>query len=94
MIYKSFLEMAKDEDRLCQEIQLRLNIIDAADQVRKDGGDVAAHGEMLAQASAEIARLLPALHTVRAAMGGRLMMLEDMAAVAIRERLGKPGGEA
>ena len=93
MIYKSFLEMARDEDRLCREIQLRLNIIETAKEVEAEGRDMTAHEAMLEKLHEETAKLLPALHAVRVAMGGRVMMLEDMAANVIRDRLRQPGGD-
>ena len=93
MFYTSFLEMANREDELCRDIQLRMNVLAAADQVEKEGVDTAAHSELLRAAGRGMAADLRELHMIRAEMGGRLMMYEDMAAKVLRDKMNQPGGD-
>lgn len=94
MIYRSFLELAREEDALCREIQERINMIHAGAEARKDGM-VGKLGEAaLERVGGEVAKLLPGLHRVRGEMGAHQMMLDAIAERALRERLEQPGVDA
>lgn len=93
MYYKSFLEMAQEELTLCEEIRWNINILSAAQQVEDEGTDTGAHAKLLSSAGEAVARSLPKLRKIRGEMGGRLMLMEEIAAAALRERLNEPGGD-
>lgn len=93
MFYKSFLELALEEKALCDEIQLKMNILDAAHQVELEGRDTSRHGELLRAAGRDMALAMPELRRVRAEMGGKLMMYEELATKSIQEHLTEPGGD-
>lgn len=94
MFYMSMMELMKQEDVLCREIQLAINITEAAEAAAADGCDGAAHSEVAKQAEEKLAEKLAALHRIRAEIGGHLMMMEDMAASTIRRKLESGEGEA
>ena len=87
MVYTSVLSLLEQEEKICREIQTRINILDGADQAKKDGFDMDRHKALLERASDDLRTLLPGLHKVRAELGGRLMMLERLAEDVIRRNL-------
>lgn len=93
MFYTSFLEMAAQEKDLCDEIQLQINILEASKQAEAEGIDTDKHAKLLAESGQRLAGALPKLHRIRAMMGGRLMMYEDMAAKVLRDKMNQPGGD-
>ena len=94
MFYMSMMELMKQEDVLCREIQLAINMTEAAEAAAEAGCEGAAHSEVARQAQEKLPVMLAALHRVRAEMGGHLMMMEDMAASTIRRKLESGEGEA
>lgn len=94
MIYRSFLELAREEDALCSQMQERINFIHAGTDARKDGMVGKMGEQALERAGEEVAKILPRLHRVRGEMGAHLMMLNALAERALRERLEQPGVDA
>ena len=94
MFYMSMMELMKQEDVLCREIQLAINMTEAAEAAVAAGCEGAAKSEVARQAQEKLPVMLAALHRIRAEMGGHLMMMEDMAASTIRRKLESGEGEA
>lgn len=94
MFYMSMMELMKQEDVLCREIQLAINMTEAAEAAAAAGCEGAAGSEVARQAQEKLPVMLAALHRIRAEMGGHLMMMEDMAASTIRRKLESGEGEA
>lgn len=87
MVYMSFMELMKREDAICRDIQLDINILAAAEAAEAEGIRSAEESTVVEKANGELPQLLADLHKVRAEMGGRIMMLEEIAAGVIREKL-------
>lgn len=91
MVYTSLLSLLQEEEKICREIQTRINILDGANQAEKDGHDMKRHEAILQRASEDIGALLPKLHKVRGEIGGKMMMLEAVAADVVSRRLQRSG---
>ena len=87
MVYMSLMELMKREDAICREIQLDINILAAAEAAEAEGVRSAEESAVVEKANNELPKLLADLHKVRAEMGGRVMMLEEIAAGVIRQKL-------
>lgn len=93
MFYKSFWEMAAEEKALCDEIQLQINILAAAEQAEAEGIDTKKHAGLLAESGKRLEMAMPKLHRIRTMIGARMMMCQESAEKLIRERLNEPGGD-
>lgn len=87
MVYTSLLSLLQEEEKICREIQTRINILEGANQAEKDGHNMEPHSALLQRASEDIGMLLPQLHRLRGEIGGKLMMMEAVAADVVGRRL-------
>ena len=80
-------QLAEKEDKICKEIQTVVNILDAFEQAEADGREMEKHKALKEKLENDLAVLLPKLRKVRAEMGARGMMLQEIASAVIRSRL-------
>ena len=72
MYYRSLLDLALEEDSLCEDIQMRINLLDAARQVELEGWDISKHAQLLSAAGNEAAVEMERLRAVRGELERRL----------------------
>lgn len=91
--YTSLMQLLREENKLCEDIQTGINILDATKQMEEEGMDLSAHSEFIRRVGEETGKKLNLLHRKRAEIGGRLMMLESTFSRVTSDHLNRPGGD-
>lgn len=91
--YTSLKQLIDQEDKLCQDIQTGINILDATKQMEQEGRDLSAHSEFIRRVGKKTGAKLGLLHEKRAEIGGRIMMLETQYCQVTSDHLNRPGGD-
>ena len=91
--YISIKQLLEREDRFCNQIQTAINFLAVFEEEEANGRDMSAHAAFKKRLEDQIAELLPQLRRVRAEIGGKVMMVEEIAAATLRERLRECGAD-